>query len=449
MFFDKVRETVKKNNLLEYGDCVVCAVSGGADSMCLLYSMIELREEYNLTLYIANVNHLIRGKESDDDSEFVKTVAEKTGIQLFYREYDVIRISNERKIGEEECGRELRYEFFEEVASKLGGAKIATAHNLNDNAETVLFRMARGTSPKGMCGIKYKRNNIIRPLLDVTRNEIEAYLKENNLAWREDSTNSIPVYARNKIRLEVIPKLREVSSSADEKVVAVSKFISEDNSFIEEYAMEREKECFSENSLNLEEYSKLHISIKRRIAASVLVRWGIKELTAEKIEDFLDFINKDSGKIFDINGKVHIRKSYDKIVCCSKNETTVMCEILDENNSVEKGIWKLSVYRTKENVKKNGNNLAIFDADKLCTPFEVTFRRDGDRIKLKGSGTKKVSDIFTDTKTDAGKRAYIPIVRKGEDIVYIGGLRQSSLFDADSETKEYLIIKYEEREGLL
>lgn len=447
MLLDKVRATIEKYRLLEYGDSVICAVSGGADSVCLLHIMNSLKSEYGLKLYIANVNHLIRGEESDRDSRFVKAVAKAADIKIFYREYAVKKIAAERKLGEEECGRELRYEFFREVSESLGGAKIATAHNLNDNAETLLFRMARGTSPKGLCGIKYKRGNIVRPLLDVSRDEIVRYLKANSITWCDDSTNSLPLYARNKIRLEVLPVLKEISSSAEEKIVSVAKLISRDNSFIEEYAQEKEKECFVEEELLIEPFLNLHPALKSRIAASVLTKWGAKEISSEKVDSFLSYSQKDTGKVFDINGKIFARKSYGKIVTFIPTEIEQLTAVLDEGISVITDKWKLSMYYSREKVRKRNNSVAIFDADKISGPFTVSYRRDGDRISLKGiNGSKKISDIFTDEKIDASERNLIPIVRDGDDVLYIGGIRQSSLYLADSDTRKYLIITYEERE---
>ena len=446
LLLDKVRRTIENNGLLSEGDSVICAVSGGADSMCMLYALMELRAEYSLNLYIANVNHLLRGEESDRDSSFVKQFAKNNGIEFFYREYNVAQIAKERRQGEEECGRELRYSFFNEIEKKLGGAKIATAHNLNDNAETILFRLTRGTSPKGLCGIQYKRRNIIRPLLDVSRSEIEEYLKENSYTWCEDSTNSIPVYARNKIRLGVIPLLKEISCKAEEKIISASKLISEDNSFLDEYTLKCEKECFVDNCLLTDKFSVLHIAVKRRVAASLLKKWGVKEVTSDKVENFLSFTNKDNGKIFDIDGKSFLRKTCGKVVLSNMKEKRHLNVVLDFEKDILTDKWKLSMYKTAEKFRKSDNLTAVFDADKVTGPFTVTYRQDGDKISLKGlGGTKKLSDIFTDEKINVQERDYIPVIRKNGNIIYIGGIRQSSLYCPDADTKEYLIIKYEKR----
>ena len=190
MLYEKVKKTIEEHSLLQKGDTVICAVSGGADSMCLLTLMRNLSKEMDLRVVAANLNHSLRGRESDGDSQFVETICEIKGIHFYGKKLDVGLIAKARGMSVEEAGREERYKFFDELSHKLGGAKIATGHNISDNAETILVRLARGSGAKGLCGIRYKRGNIIRPLLDCTRREIETYLLENAVMWREDSSNS-------------------------------------------------------------------------------------------------------------------------------------------------------------------------------------------------------------------------------------------------------------------
>ncbi len=444
MLLDKIRNTVKKHNLFENGDKVICAVSGGADSICLLHTLISLKDEFGIELYVANVNHLIRGEESDGDSEFVKEFCKKENIIFFYREYDVINIAKEKKLGEEECGRILRYEFFEEMANELGGAKIATAHNLNDNAETILFRLVRGSSARGLCGISHKRGNIVRPLLDVSRKEIEEYLINGNILWREDSTNKIPVYTRNKIRLDILPKLEEISSCAEEKIVSAARFVSEDNEYLAECAKKAMDECFSDDKLILDKFLPLYDVLKRRIVAFAFEKWGVKEINGEKIECFIEFASKENGKMFDLNNEAYALISYGKIKKCQRDEKDNIVKILDVGQDAVADEWKISV-EIKDSPVKNSRNIAVFDYDKITLPLSVSYRKTGDKIALKGSGTKKLSDIFTDEKVERNLRDYIPVVRHGSDIIYLAGIRRSSLFDTDEKTEKFLVIKYERR----
>ena len=443
MLLDKVRATIKENNLLENGDSVICAVSGGADSVCLLHAMLTLKGEYDLTIYVANVNHLLRGEESDEDSNFVRAVCKAADVELFYREYDVASVAEERKIGEEECGRILRYEFFEELSQKLGGAKIATAHNLNDNAETVVFRMARGSSLSGLCGIMHKRGNIIRPLLDVTRKEIERYLRSNSISWREDSTNALRIYARNKIRLDVMNVLEDISPGAQEKISVLARHIREDNAFIDECAKTYEKECLSGDRLLLKPFFDAPDCLKRRISAEALKLWGAKEITSSRVDSFIEFSLKESGKQFDINSYIYIKKEYDSIVRYERTEKKELYHIIDSDGEFSADGWSISVRVVDGYVKRTNNNIAIFDKGKLEFPLTLRYRKDGDKIQMMGlGGSKKLSDVFTDAKVPPGMRDNIPIVLKNSQVLYIGGLRQSGLYETDKATKEYIVIEY-------
>ncbi len=443
MLLDTVRKTISEYSMLDKGEKVLCAVSGGADSMCLLSAILSLKDELELSVYVANVNHLIRGEEAKRDSDFVKDFCKNNKIECFYREYDVPAISKERKIGEEECGRILRYEFFAEVSEKLGGAKIATAHNLNDNAETVLFRLVRGSSTQGLCGIKYKRDDIIRPLLDVTRSEIEEYLNENKILWCEDSTNKNTLYTRNKLRNCVMPLLEEVSGGAQKKIVAAASLLSEDEEFLSRIAEKTLKECFEGEYVLTKPLESAHISIKKRVISRILKKWETREVTADKINDFIEFLSKENGKLFDINSKIFAEKTYNKIYLRKREIESSPSQILDIGKDCKGDGWTIKLTLSEKPAEKS-NFTAVFDAGKLSLPLCVRYRQDGDKIRQSGMcGNKKLSDIFTDEKIERPMRDKIPIVEKDGEIIFVCGLRKSSLYGVDENTKEYLVIEYE------
>lgn len=445
MLLEKVRKTIEKHNLLENGDTVICAVSGGADSVCLLHLMQSLKCDYNLTVYVANVNHLIRGEESDRDSNFVKSVCKAADVKCFYREYNVKEIAKVRKTGEEECGRILRYEFFDEISKELGGAKIATAHNLNDNAETVLFRLIRGSSAHGLSGISYKRDNIIRPILDITRNEIEDYLVRNGISWCNDSTNALPVYARNKLRIKVFPELNSVVNNAEKRIVSAAKLIGEDDMYLHSLADEAFCKCYFENYLLLSEFNGYELPVKRRIVSNLLSHWGMKEITSDKIEDFMDYTEKESGKKFDINAASYAEKAYDRIYLRKREKAVTEEFTISGETSFNHEKFSLKVEISSVYPEKSGNNRALFDADKLSFPLKIRFRNKGDKMKLKGmSGTKKISDIFSDEKIERAKRDFIPLILKENEIIFVCGLRQAPSYATDKNTKKYLLIDYTE-----
>lgn len=441
MLLEKVRKTISAYNLIENGDKVLCCVSGGADSVCLLHVMLRLKEEYNLTVYVANVNHLIRGEESDEDSSFVKAICKAADVEFFYREYDIPRLSKELRMGEEECGRKMRYEFFDELSKKLGGAKIATAHNLNDNAETILFRLARGVSAEGMGGIKAKRDNIIRPLIDITRAQIEEYLRNYSIEWRNDSSNFSTEYARNNIRINVLPGLCEIFEGAERKIVSAASLISEDNDYINKVADSFLDKCFVDNSVKTSFFPN-DLPIMRRVAGKILKAWNTKEVTLEKIDRFIEFMSMNSGAEFDVNAEFYAKKTYETVSLLKRNEEKGFYYIADKNCIIENEYFRIEIKKTSEHIKKQGNSIALFDADRI-EKIIVRSRKPGDKILQKGlCGSKKISDIFSDEKIPAHLRDKIPIIEVDGQIIFLCGLRQAETFSANEETNNLLMIKY-------
>ena len=207
---DKALSAVEKYNMLSPGAAVIAAVSGGADSMAMLLFLMKISERYSLSLTVAHVNHGLRGEEARRDEEYVRSFCEKNSLRFEVLHADVAALAKQSGETCEECGRRVRYEFFESIDKN---AKIATAHTASDNAETMLFNLARGSSLKGLCGIPPVRGNIIRPLIFCTREDIEAFCRENSLDFVTDSTNLTLDYSRNKIRHIAVPALKEINSA--------------------------------------------------------------------------------------------------------------------------------------------------------------------------------------------------------------------------------------------
>ena len=260
-----ITDLVSRYDMLPKGSRVLCAVSGGADSMCLMHWLSDNAEALGISVAAAHFEHGIRGDESLRDMAFVEEACRANGIQLFIGRGDVPLYAEEKAIGLEEAARELRYEFLERTAEENGFGRIATAHNADDNAETVIFNLARGSGAAGICGIPPVRGNIVRPLLETTRAEIERYLEERGVSHIEDSTNSSQQYSRNKIRLQIMPVLREINPSVSKAILRTGDMLREDNRLLEALADEFIASHFNGESVRSKELAALPDAVEARV----------------------------------------------------------------------------------------------------------------------------------------------------------------------------------------
>ena len=271
MIFEKVLSTINKHELIQKGDKIVVGLSGGPDSVCLLHILSRLKEELDLEIYAAHLNHQIRGIEAQKDAFYISKLCEEMGITFFIKSINVPEYCEKNGVSIEEGARKLRYEMFYEIKNNTRANKIAIGHNLNDQAETILMRMMRGTGLQGLKGIEYIRDGvIIRPILNIERNDIEEYCKQNKLNPRIDKTNLESIYTRNKIRLELIPYMKDnFNSNIIESIVRMGNSLRSDNDYIESEALIKFKEVSNIKSdsveINLKPYINLHNSMKVRI----------------------------------------------------------------------------------------------------------------------------------------------------------------------------------------
>lgn len=267
---DKVRRFIDDNKLLKTGDKVIVALSGGADSVGLLHIFISIKEIYNLELYAAHFNHGIRGEEADRDEAFVRKLCERWGIGLHYEKADVPAVAAQTGESVELCGRRLRYDFFDDIIRYHRGAKIATAHHLGDNAETVIWNLTRGSGIGGLCGIPSRRGNIIRPLLGCSREDIEEYCKENSLEYVTDSTNLSDDYTRNRIRHQVMPVLRGLNDGAEENISRTSQVMREADEYLNKISKNELSRAKTEFGYSCEKLLQLEPIILKYAVKNVL-----------------------------------------------------------------------------------------------------------------------------------------------------------------------------------
>ena len=336
MLEEKVFNTIDRYDMVQEGDKIVVGVSGGPDSISILNILNNLKERLNIKIYVAHINHMIR-KEADEESEYVREFCAKIDIDFFIKKIDVENESKRLKIGTEEAGRNIRYNFFEEVAQKVGANKIATAHNSNDNAETVLMNILRGTSISGLKGIeKVRDGRYIRPLIECSRDEIENYCKEKELNPKYDKSNSENIYTRNKIRNLLIPYLKKefnpnivdginrLSNIAAEEEQFINKIVENEYKRLVIFENNKEKEennnksdNISENNykviLNLKEFNKLENVIKSRLILYTISKAYGTSAGIEKIhiDDIIKLCNNNIGNKYLIPKKgikIYVKK---------------------------------------------------------------------------------------------------------------------------------------------
>lgn len=272
---EKFLKTIKENNLINKNDVIVIGVSGGPDSITLLTCLNKYKEKLNCKLIVAHINHLIR-KDSTDDEKYVETICKNLKIKCYIKRIDITEIAKKEKLGTEEAGRKIRYEYFDEIAKKENANKIAIAHNMNDNAETMILNLIRGTGLTGLEGIQpIEYEKYIRPLINCTRKEIEDYCKKYKLKPRIDSTNKENIYRRNIIRNKILPQIEELNPNVIEALSRTSKIVKENNMFIKneaELKYEKLKKYKNEKDktkeaviFNLKEFNVLNNTIKQNL----------------------------------------------------------------------------------------------------------------------------------------------------------------------------------------
>lgn len=456
---DKIIETIETYNLIQKGDNILVAVSGGPDSVCLLHILNSIKETYQLNLYGAHLNHNFRGIEAHKDAQYVANLCEGLQVMCFVKSVDVPAYAKEAGLSLEEAGRIQRYLFFDEIAEKIHADKIAVAHNLNDQAETVLMRLIRGAGMQGLGAIQHRRDKIIRPLLNIHREEIEAYCQEHQLFPKIDATNLQPIYHRNRIRLELIPHLeREYNPRIVETLGRTAELLRLDNDFIEGqsldyYRMLRTQEGKGTLTFSLNGLTKVHPALLGRLfrmAAQELV--GRAEILEFKhIESLLGLLRQpETGKTLQLPQGILVKKTYHHLVFTTEmqgDSTGFYYEIEGLADFPIPHLNRMLRFTLKdrngETSIPKGGQCKAFDYDAIQGKLILRSRREGDRFYPLGTkGSKKLKDFFIDHKIDREKRKEIPLLCDGEEIMWVIGYRMSEKYKITEETKKILLVEY-------
>lgn len=461
---NSVYNLIIEKNMMEKGDKVLVAVSGGADSVCLLSILCSLKEKLGIHLSVAHLNHMIRGEEAKRDENFVKGLCEKFNTDFFVKSVDVPKLAEEMGLSLEEAGRDARYNFFDELKKTEGITKIATAHNKNDRAESVLMRIIRGTGIDGLKGISYVREDgVVRPVLDLKRCEIEEYLKETELDFCTDSTNKDNDYTRNRIRNGLIPYIEEnFNPSVVDTLFRFSETMTEDAEFLEGYAnrlYERINNPLPSHkpyALHIESLKMVDDSIKARLVKIVVNKASEKNLKLQyvHIQSVLELINKNTGAMVNLPDGIQARNEYGWLIFENTEKEAEKTNIEDEDLFIK--VNPLESYHIesldaevsfkivdpriyKKNSRQQILSFDLLDGKRLV----LRTRQSGDRMVCFPDGkAKKLKNIFIDSKIPKASRDKIPVLCADDEIVAIVGLRVSENYKINNETRKALIIEY-------
>lgn len=461
---EKVKEYAAKWRMLEENDRVIVGVSGGADSVCLLFVLSEMKKQIPFEIIAVHVNHELRGEEAKRDEEYVKEICNQLGVICVTYSENVELIAKNRKQSTEEAGRFVRYEKFWLTMEAYNGTKIALAHHKNDNAETLLMNLARGTGLKGMGGIKPVSGKMIRPFLCLERKEIEEYLKKQHIGYCVDHTNEFDDYTRNRIRNHVIPYMEQyVNAATVRHMDDAMQQLREIQTYMQEQMLiaygscveEKENSCIVKEEIFLKVPAVLQTMILKE--ALVRVAGSEKDLAMSHIHDLQALFQKQTGRKLDLPYCIEAKKCYEGVQIALKS-----------NEQREFPFWemKLQLGETKElhwegkrilcklmpndGIKKTSlqkGGVQRFDYDIMARGVCIRTRQPGDYITIHPDGrTQKLKSFFINEKVPMEIRDEILLVTDGNHILWITGYRTNCMYQVSEHTKCVLEIQIDKGE---
>ena len=492
---DKVIAYINEQQMIQEGDGIIIGVSGGADSVCLLLLLHDLRTKYDLTLRVVHIEHGIRGELSIQDAEFVKQLCKKLDVDFRMYSYQVEQYAREHRLTVEEAGRKLRYETFAREAQELqelldarreypSSVRIAVAHNANDNAETMLFHLSRGSGIDGLCGIPAMRENIIRPLLAVSRSEIEAYLQEMQQEYHVDATNADLKYHRNKIRHQVLPVLEEINPQAVQHITAATDSLQEIADYLNGTCEQVLQQVCVEDTLDRNILATYPPVIRKK----VLHRWisqyanGGKDITAVHIRAVAELLSASIGKSVDLPYGLRVESMDGTLRIYHRRESGTESDslaaglqrqgisehefddgnipymvMLEENLTDQRVETTIGKYRicyqiipwNKSCVIPQKTYTKYFDYDKIKSNLAFRYRSQGDYFTVTSElGTKKFKDYCINEKISRNIRDQILLLCEGHHILWAIGYRISEKYKVDETTQKVLTVQImEEKEN--
>lgn len=476
--YEKIKTYIRRYSMIEKEDVVIAGVSGGADSVCLLLLLEKLKKEWNFGLAVVHVNHCLRGKDADADEIFVRNLCEKMDIPILCVREDVKAYAEQYKLSEEEAGREVRRAAYRQAMDAYNGTKIALAHHMDDNAETMLLNLARGTGMKGMAGIRPVNSNYIRPLLAVRRSEIEEYLRKQHTGYQTDSTNLEDAYTRNRIRNHVIPYLEShVNRKTVEHMQEYAEQMEQAAGYLDRQTDKLWNACVKDSDIGYqialkpfrEEDKALHPYLIRRVIAAAAGRE--KDIESVHVRNVAELCDRQSGRRVMLPYGLEAVREYDTIWIRKKKSE--MERWGNGKNGVKECEGKLSevlLCRPGKEVfdrqTEEGVHLRVFTCEKIPDAFEERLytkwfdydiiqndvvlrgRRSGDYLQIDAQGhTQKLKNYLINAKIPKGQRDQIPLIAAGQEILWIIGYRQNQKYQVTEHTKRILEIQVEDYGG--
>lgn len=458
----KVSDYIKLNSMISPKDTIVAGVSGGADSMCLLNLLLDMRDEYEIRIIAVHIHHGIRGAEADEDMQFTEDFCKKHNVEFYGERFDIPTFAKEKHLSSEEAGRLKRYETFNRVLNQCNNTsygKIAVAHNMDDNTETFLFNLFRGTGLTGLTGIRPVRGNIIRPVLCLSREEILAYLKEKNVTYRTDCTNEQTEYTRNKIRLKLLPYIKEnINEGAKANINRTAVMLGQMADYMERQAEEMYKKYVKENEkgcllgTGLWEQDKVIVSMVIRKAIEKTAG-RLKDITSLHIESIVGLGNNTVSKSVDIPYGIKAQKTYDGVNLFKENKNYEQIyeqdinfkleDILNNEGMVEtyKGKVSFVIEKNKCIDLREKIYTKLMDYDILNGDLSIRNRKAGDYMIIGNAGQKKkLKDLLIDLKIPREQRDSLLLLAKGQEILWIIGYRMSERCKITEETTKILKV---------
>lgn len=449
---DIILKTITDNNMIVSNDKIVVGVSGGADSMCLLHFLISIKYKFSINIIAAHINHNLRGAEAVRDQTLVECFCRQRGIECRVLSADINKICSQTGEGSEECGRRIRYEFFKELSGISG--KIATAHTLSDSAETLIFNIARGTGLKGLQGIPNVRGNIIRPLINITRQQVEEYCSENNIKYITDSSNLTDDYSRNKIRHAVVPVLKDINPGFENAVQKLTAIVSEQLNLVNALAENLLVKAKIPNGYSCQKLLEADKTVLKQAIINVLNRYGCNEYAEKHIRLIVEIIS-NYGVIqlpnnFVVSTKQGIFRVYNKDeneekAYCNDNYNVLMPQksttvVINEQKINVKIITKQAYDEILTVNKFLVNNSVDYDIIHFETMFRTRAKKDV--FKQRGRGvTKTLKKLFTEAKIPQENRDKILLLAYQNEVVWLQGVGVSENYKVTSNTKTVAVIE--------